>query len=234
MSSQPLPEPIPLTREFDPTHAQAPPSDRPCCRALTIDGHRCKNKVLGGLHLCFSHYRNRRPALPEPRNVSVPLLEDRSSIILMTTQILHGILSHRLDPLRARATLAALRIAVLALPRIAAPPRSQSAAPVPNSDSVPDDTVYRLGRDHDDFISADGDLSAPELNPSCSIPESIHAIRELLDTLEPTSQCHPELEIDMPQPDSTHDIEHCPCLTCTDYRTHIEQLTEDLQAGSAG
>jgi hypothetical protein len=232
MSTEPLPEPIPLSSgSFDPSRAQAPPAGRPQCRALTIDGHRCKNKVLGGLHLCFSHYRNRRPALPEPRNVSVPLLEDRSAIVLMTTQILHGILSHRLDPLRARAALAALRIAALTLPRPAAPPRSASAAAAAPE---PDDTVFRLGRDHDDFISADGDLSAPGLNPSCSIPESIHAIRELLDTLQPRSSCHPELETDMPHPDPTHDIEHCPCFTCTDYRTRIQQLTEDLEAGSAG
>ena len=226
MPNQPLPEPIPVpTREFDPGHAQVPPDGRPRCRALTADGHRCKNSVLGGLHLCFSHYRNRRPALPEPRHVSVPLLDDRSAIVLMTTQILHGILSLRLDPLRARAALASLRIAALVLPRPAASP---AAAP------QPDDTVFRLGRDHDDFISADGDLSAPALNPSCSVPESIHAIRELLDTLEPHNACHPELEVDLPPPDPTHDIEHCPCFTCSDSRTRVEQLTRDLQAGSAG
>ncbi|MFZ0273354.1 MAG: hypothetical protein WB524_26530 [Acidobacteriaceae bacterium] len=231
MPSEPLPEPIPIaTREFDPALAQAPPADRPQCRALTVDGHRCKNKVLGGLHLCFSHYRNRRPALPEPRNVSVPLLEDRSAIVLMTTQILHGILSHRLDPLLARASLAALRIAALALPR---PVATSRLAPAPAAPE-PDDTVFRLGRDHDDFISADGNLATPELNPSCSIPESIHAIRELLDTLEPRNSCHPELEADPPLPDPTHDIEHCACFTCADHRTRIEQRTRDLQAGSPG
>ncbi|MGA8906504.1 MAG: hypothetical protein WB524_02725, partial [Acidobacteriaceae bacterium] len=114
MSEQSLPQPIPLAAgPFDPSRAQPAPAQRPQCRALTSDGHRCKNKVVGGLHLCFSHYRNRRPALPEPRNASVPLLEDHSAIQLMATQILQGVLSLRIDPLRARAALYALHIAAL-------------------------------------------------------------------------------------------------------------------------
>jgi hypothetical protein len=245
MSDQPIPEPIPLASgPFDPANAQPAPAQRPRCRALTVDGHRCKKHVLGGLHLCYSHYRNRRPALPEPCKVSVPLLEDRSAIQLMTTQILHGILSHRLDPIRARVALYALRITALTLPRPAAPPRSQAEDPEPSraesSESVPaqsvpaDQVVCRLGRDHEDFISADSDLADPPLNPACSVPESVEAVRELLDTLEPSSHCHPELEVeDMPHPDPTHDYERCRCFTCADYRGRFAEWMEQARVREA-
>lgn len=149
---------------FDPRKPKPAPAKRPRCRALTVGGHRCKNYVLGGLHLCFSHYRNRRPALPEPRYVSVPLLEDRSAIQLLATQILHGILSHRLDPQRARAATYVLHVAALTVER---PPRPRLADPEP-----PAESVSSLGRDFDDFISADGDLAEPELNRSCTVAES--------------------------------------------------------------
>jgi hypothetical protein len=229
MSTQPIPEPLPLaTGPFDPGRAQPAPARRPQCRALTVDGHRCKNHVLGGLHLCFSHYRNRHPALPDPSHVSVPLLEDRSAVQLMATQILHGILSRRLDPLTARAALAALRVAALTLPRPAAPARSQPAA------APPDDAVCRLARDHEDFISADGDLAEPELNPSCSVPESVEAVRELLDTLEPQNHCLPEdRPAERPRLDPSHDFERCPCCTCTGYRQWAAQvLANDRLAGA--
>jgi hypothetical protein len=219
MSTQPLPEPVSRFTPFDAASAQPAPSDRPRCRALTVEGRRCKNKVLGGLHLCFSHYRNRRPALPEPANVSVPLLEDRAAIRLVTTQVLHGVLSHRIDPIRARVALQALRIAALTLPR--------PAVERPGSAEPADDPVCRIGRDHDDFISADGDLAAPALNPSCSVAESAEAARALLDTLEPQSRVHPEDEAEEPPPvDDTHDFERCACLTCAAYRHWFKQQVE--------
>src|SRR5579863_9390351 len=168
MSDQQTPQPILITKgRFDPAQASPAPSRRPHCRALTVDGHRCKSYVLGGLHLCYSHYRNRRPALPEPRQVSVPLLEDRSAIQLMATQILHGILSNRLDPHRARAAVYVLHVAASTVQR---PPRPRLADPEP-----PAESVSSLGRDFEDFISADGDLAEPELNPSCSVAESAQA-----------------------------------------------------------
>ncbi|HKR28216.1 MAG TPA: hypothetical protein VJS11_12210 [Acidobacteriaceae bacterium] len=229
MSTAPLPSPVFIStgRRFDPEKAQPAPSTRPRCRALTVGGHRCKNKVLGGLHLCFSHYRNRRPALPDqPKNVSVPLLEDRSAIQLMTTQILHGILSHRLDPERARVALYAIRIAALTLPR----PRQQ---PEPQPAEA-DETVAALGRDHEDFISADGDLSATELNPSCSVADSPEALAELINTLEPRNRCHPEdATPDVCPPDPSHDFETCACYTCADYRDWIQETTAALRSSSS-
>lgn len=260
MPDQQLPEPILVSRgPFDPAAGHpAPPSVRPRCRALTTDGHRCKNYVLGGLHLCFSHYRNRRPALPEPQNVSVPLLEDRSAIQLMTTQILHGILSNRLEPARARVALYALYVAALTVPR---PPREQPSRPQPSrrqtaeaaspeafqpdptessqqasadafqSDTT-DDSVCRLGRDHEDFISADGDLDASPLNPSCTVAESAEAAHQLLKTLQPRNHCDPALDIPDPLlPDPSHDSDRCACFTCADYRAHIDRLTAKIRSG---
>ena len=231
MSAQPIPQPIPLStgRPFDASHPHPVPAQRPQCRALTVGGHRCKNKVVGGLHLCFSHYRSRRPALPDPRHVSVPLLEDASAIQLMATQILHGILSRTLDHATARAATAILRVAAMTLPRPSS--RARAAEPDPSGD-----TVCHVARDHDDFISADGDLAEPELNSSCSVPESIDAVRELLDTLEPPSHCAPEdRREERPPLDPTHDWERCPCFTCADYRRWLAATLEsDRLAGAVG
>src|SRR5579872_2113170 len=232
-----LPQPISVsTGRFEPDRPKPIPSNRPFCRALTVDGVRCKKRVLGGLHLCYSHYRNRRPALPEPRQVSVPLLEDRSAIQLMATQILHGILSHRLDPQRARAATYVLHVAALTVPR---PPRPRLADPEP-----PAESVSALGRDFEDFISADRDLDAPslttpdlataeiaeaELNPSCSVAEPGEATAELVRTFQPQNRCHPEDESpECVPPDPTHDSDTCPCHTCADYRAWIHETMATL------
>jgi hypothetical protein len=229
MPDQPLPTPLSTFAPFDPAKAQPVPSRRPQCRALTVDGHRCNNHVLGGLHLCFSHYRNRRPALPEPHKISIPLLENHAAIQLVATQIVQAVLSHTIDPLHARVALRALRIAAMTLPKPVAPPADPAG-------SAFDDTVCRIGRDHEDFISADGDLAAPELNPSCSVAESADAARTLLDTLEPASHCHDEdVADDRPALDPTHDFERCICHACAGYRRWMEEVRErDRTVGAAG
>jgi len=221
-----LPQPISVsTGRFEPDRPKPIPSNRPFCRALTVDGVRCKKRVLGGLHLCYSHYRNRRPALPEPRQVSVPLLEDRSAIQLMATQILHGILSNRLDPHRARAAVYVLHVAASTVQR---PPRPRLADPEP-----PAESVSSLGRDFEDFISADGDLAEPELNPSCSVAESAQACRELIRTFQPKSRCRPEDETpECVPPDPSHDSEKCPCYTCSEYREYIAEASDRIATPS--
>ena len=231
-NDQPLPEPIPYpTGPLDPAHAKPIPSKRPRCRALTVDGHRCKNYVVGGLHLCFSHHRYRRPAFPHPRNFSIPLIEDRSALQLVATQVVHGVLSNQLDPVRARIAVAAMRVAALTIPGLykpVAPPKSALAEP-------PEDTVCHLGRDNEDFISADGDLDEPPLNPSCSVAESADAARQLLNTLEPQSHCPPEDEDpEIVIPHETHDWEHCACYTCADYREDIRQRIERDRVAAGG
>lgn len=231
MYDQPIPEPIPLAtgRPFDAAHAHPVPARRPQCRALTVDGHRCKNLVVGGLHLCFSHYRSRRPALPDRRHISVPLLEDASSIQLVTTQVLHGLLSGTLDHATARAATALLRVAAMTLPRPSS--RARAAAAQPDQH---DDTVCHVARDNEDFISADGDLDEPELTPSCSVPATVEAVRELLDTFEPQNHAAPEDRPDeRPPVNPTHDWDHCPCFTCADYRRWIAEIRErDRLAGA--
>ena len=227
MSHQPLPEPISVSAgRFDPEQAQPVPARRPRCRALTADGHRCKNNVVGALHLCYSHYRNRVPALPDPQRISVPLLEDRSAIQLMTTQILHGILSNRLEPARARAALYALHIVALTVER---PPRA-AAAPA----EAPEPAVCRLGRDHQGFISADGDLTDPPLNPSCVVTDSDESAATLMETLESPNRVDPDHAAPDPPPlDPTHDADNCPCLTCCDYRDYIAELAAQIRGDDA-
>ena len=144
--------------------APATPQPKPQCRALTTDGHRCRSTVLNGLHLCYSHYHHRFPALPDPDHVSLPLLEDGPSIRLLMTQVAHGLLSMKLDPVRARTTIWAAQVAWSTLPRPA-----RLTAPEP-----PGDPVHRIGFDHESLISADGDLS--ELNHLCSVPAAAEAI----------------------------------------------------------
>ena len=227
MSTQPMPEPIPIPAgRFDPEQAQPAPERRPRCRALTADGHRCKNLTVGALHLCYSHYCNRRPALPDPERVSVPLLEDRSAIQLMLTQILHGILSRRLDPQEARAALYALDIAARTIPR---PPRLP-AAPA----EAPEPAVHHIGHDHQGFISADGDLADPPLNTSCAVAKSDEAAAALMNRPEPPNRVDPEdAAPDPPLPDPSHDSETCPCHVCSDYRDWIAERIRKFQSESA-
>lgn len=235
-NNEPLPEPIPYpTGPLDSAHAKPIPAKRPQCRALTAGGYRCKNKVVGGLHLCFSHYRNRRPEFPEPRNLSIPLIEDRATLQLVSTQIVQGVLSNRIDPVRARIAIAALRIAALTIPGLYKPiaPPKEAVTPGQTSAEAPEDTVCHLGRDHEDFISADGDLDEPPLNPSCSVAESDAAARQLLDTLQPVSHCPPEDEDpEIVIPNHEHDWEKCPCFTCADYRADIRRRMERDQAAA--
>ncbi len=239
-NDQPLPEPIPYPiGRLDPAHAKPIPSSRPRCRALTVDGHRCKNYVVGGLHLCFSHYRYRRPAFPEARNFSTPLIEDRATLQLVSTQVVQGILSNRLDPVRARIAIAALRVAALTIPGLykpVAPPKQAVTEPSAQTPAeTPEDTVCHLGRDHEDFISADGDLSEPPLNPSCSVAESADAARHLLNTLQPVSHCNPEDEDpEIVVPPDTHDWQTCHCFTCTDFRDDVHRRIERDRIAAEG
>ena len=120
---------------------------RPHCRAIKTDGTRCNGLVLKGLHLCWSHFHHRHPALADKDHISIPLLEDHASIRLVMTQIVHGLLSMKLDPARAKAAIWAAQVAAHTLPR---PARLKGNEPE-------GEPVHRLGADHDGLISADPD-----------------------------------------------------------------------------
>ncbi len=123
------------------------PEPRPQCRAIKTDGTRCNGIVLKGLHLCWSHFHHRHPALADKDHISIPLLEDHASIRLVMTQIVHGLLSMKLDPARAKAAIWAAQVAAHTLPR---PARLKGNEPK-------GEPVHRLGADHDGLISADPD-----------------------------------------------------------------------------
>ena len=180
-----------------PTEAPTPPLDNPRCRALTVSGQRCKSTCLDGLHLCHTHYNYRHPALPDPKHVVVPFLEDDASITLMLTQVTHGLLSNQLDPVRARTTIYGLQVAALVIANKdrrearaarAAAQAAKTGAPLPAP--VPDEQVSRLGYDHEGFISADGDL--PEPNPLCPELSAGPVPWDLADQIHPHNQPAPD------------------------------------------
>jgi len=151
MSTSPTPvtsNPQPVTSTPEPAARVPVPEKRPQCRAITTDGTRCRAYALKGIHLCHSHFHHRFPALPDADHISIPLLEDPASVQLLMTQIAHGLLSMKLDPLRARTTIWAAQVAASTFPR---PARLKPQDPPP-----PGDPVFRIGFDHEGFISVDG------------------------------------------------------------------------------
>ena len=185
-----------------------PPQPKPRCRALTISGHRCKNNAVDGIHLCLQHYNHRYPALPDPKHVTVPFLEDDSSISLMLTQVAHGLLSNQLDPVRARTTIYDLQVAayVVAIKNRREEHAAAAAAKagIPAAPPVPDEQVSRLGYDHEGFVSADGDL--PEPNPLCPELNAGPDPWDIADQVHPVNQ--PAIEqrfADPPSPDGQPD-----------------------------
>jgi hypothetical protein len=173
----------------------------PQCRAIRTDGRRCRGTVLRGLHLCYSHYHHRFPALADPDHVSVPLLEDAASIQLLMTQVAHGLLSNKLDPARARTTIWAAQVAAFTLPR---PARLKDPEP-------PGETVHRIGVDHESLICADPDPQPVTCHPQpvtchlpsepgqenglnylCSVPATAEETWKLLDAPHSLNQPPPE------------------------------------------
>ena len=111
-----------------------PPTEpREKCRAITTDGHRCKNGATYNGHLCWPHAHHRNPVLPDPSHVVVPLLEDHASVQLVLSQVTHGLLTNKLDPERARAIIYACQVTAVTLPRPARLPSPESNPPRPDS-----------------------------------------------------------------------------------------------------
>jgi hypothetical protein len=183
-TSQPESASQPVTCHPQPATCNQP---KPQCRAIRTDGRRCRGIALHGLHLCYSHYHHRFPALADPDHLSVPLLEDAASIQLLMTQVAHGLLSNKLDPARARTAIWAAQVAAFTLPR---PARLKDPEP-------PGEPVHRIGVDHESLICADvrpgEDLA--DLNYLCSVPAVEAAAEEtwkLQDTPHSVNQPPPE------------------------------------------
>ncbi len=199
----------------DPTPAPAStpaPEEKPRCRAITTDGHRCKSGALYEGHLCWPHFHHRHPVLPDPTHVSIPLLEDHASIQLVLSQVAHGLLTHKLDSERARALIYTCQVANATLPRPPRMPSPQPTQPTPDpsqrrpDEEDDDDQVYRLALDYQGPISADGDLPAPNAHWQPPSPDATPW--DLIDAAPNQSKPTPRSPWD---PDA-----HCSCAICTE------------------
>ncbi|HZZ40811.1 MAG TPA: hypothetical protein VFE06_16870 [Acidobacteriaceae bacterium] len=141
------------------------------CRAITTDGHRCKNGATYNGHLCWPHAHHRHPVMPDPTHVAIPLLEDLASVQLVLSQITHGLFTYKLDTDRARAMIYACQVASSTMPR---PPRLPSPGTDPNQDSADgkSDTVCHLALDYEGLICGDGALPAPSAHWRPASPEA--------------------------------------------------------------
>ena len=91
------------------------------CRHIMPNGARCHSPALREKDYCYFHARLHSPAEPspaapeatpaavEPRKL--PVLEDRSAILVALSQVVNDLNSKRLDPRRAGQILFALQIA---------------------------------------------------------------------------------------------------------------------------
>ena len=131
------------------------PAPRERCRAITTDGHRCKNGATYNGHLCWPHAHHRHPVLPDPTHVVIPLLEDHASIQLVLSQVTHGLLTHKLDTDRARTIIYSCQIAASTMPR---PPRLPTPQPGPT--------------DANQTSAPDGQMAGPQPNPADFEPTS--------------------------------------------------------------
>jgi hypothetical protein len=190
-TGHPTPEPEsapqPVTCNPQPATCNQP---KPQCRAIRTDGRRCRGIALHGLHLCYSHYHHRFPALADPGHLSIPLLEDAASIQLLMTQVAHGLLSNKLDPARARTTIWAAQVAAFTLPR---PARLKDPEPQ-------GDPVHRIGFDHESIICADTTPTEnlADLNHLCQVPATADEIWQAQDAPHSVNQPPPEAALHRP------------------------------------
>jgi hypothetical protein len=190
------PDPASATCNPQPVTCNQP---RPHCRAITTNGHRCRNYSLDGLHLCYSHFHHRHPALADKDHISVPLLEDHASIQLVMTQIVHGLLSMKLEPARARTAIWAAQVAAYTLPR---PARLKGNEPQ-------GDPVHRIGADHDGLISADPDPAPTTCNPqpvTCNLEKDLNYLCQVTATADEVwaLQDRDDLGVNQPPPEQRY------------------------------
>ena len=209
--SSPTTNPAPTTDPDPGSPDPVPPAGRPRCRALTTEGRRCKNGALDDSHLCSAHARNRFPELPDPTHVAIPLLEDHASVQLIVSQVVHGLLSHKLELDRARTTLYALQIVAATLPRPARLTPSPDSSPhgtpdpaAPSAAPAPDETIHRLAFDEYGPIVADGDLPLPNSHWKQPPPG-----------IDPLALLEAAPNLSSPDPLPPHEpVTHCDCPVC--------------------
>jgi len=123
------------------------------CRHILHNGARCHSPALRGTNFCYFHARLHRLATPsrtvsalapaEPEPLKIPILEDRSAILIALSQIVGAICSSKIDHRSAGLALYALQIASQNVER--------------KHDILPFKAVQSITH------TADGDELAPEL-----------------------------------------------------------------------
>ena len=97
------------------------------CEHVKVNGVRCGSPALRTRRLCYFHFMSR-----VPRIELVPILEDGNAIQEGVQQIIHGMLTGRLDTKKAALALYGLQIAASNLPRVQTePPRWQVVLDAP-------------------------------------------------------------------------------------------------------
>jgi hypothetical protein len=123
------------------------------CRHIHAAGHQCGSPALRHEHFCYYHHATRRPAPPagkfrhldaaEPFVLPV-VVEDRTSALLVASQLLSRIASNDLDPTRAGKLLYNLQIITALLPPEPRPAAATGESPEPAQEPQPlvEDLVY--------------------------------------------------------------------------------------------
>ena len=97
------------------------------CEHVKVNGVRCGSPALRTRRLCYFHFMSRLPRIE-----LVPILEDGNAIQAGVRQIIHGMLTGRVDTKQAALALYGLQIAAGNLPRVQTePPRRQVVLDAP-------------------------------------------------------------------------------------------------------
>ncbi|MDR3774593.1 MAG: hypothetical protein P4L26_14665 [Terracidiphilus sp.] len=87
----------------------------PECRHILPSGHKCTALALRGKYYCYFHTRLHalaaKPAPAPDEPLKLPVLEDRSAILVALSQIFNALGDSRLKPRRAGLYLYGLQIA---------------------------------------------------------------------------------------------------------------------------
>lgn len=85
----------------------------PVCEHIQFNGRRCGSPALRGDTHCYHHQRYKRPAIvPGEKNYQLPPLNHPFGRARLLTDILHGLLSGRVEVQTARTLLQTVKLAV--------------------------------------------------------------------------------------------------------------------------
>ncbi|GGH08272.1 hypothetical protein [Silvibacterium dinghuense] len=134
------------------------------CQYLRAAGHPCPRRALRGELYCYAHGYDLRRQLRSPGRLHIPLLEDRSDLVHLYTDIARAIADGTLDDKRARLLLTVIRSAAQLLgPKNAA----EGKAPRRSAARVRSDAETGAHKDTAPVVPA---ASAPPAQPRLTQP----------------------------------------------------------------